>query len=166
MNYIESTLLSDENIVYFSRPHWIIFSPVVVMFLTTIILLWYGPRLDVYGYRILNLDVSEFAALIAFVAGLFAFLKAWIHLKTSEYGITDKRVLMKVGFIQRSSLEIFLDKIEAVLVDQTIMGRLLNYGTIIIVGMGGTRDPFYNVPDPINFRKTVQQQIAITKQLS
>jgi uncharacterized membrane protein YdbT with pleckstrin-like domain len=165
MNYIESTLLSDENLIYYSRPHWVVFTPAVVMFLMAALLLWYGPRLGLAGFHILNLDTYEFAALIAFVAGLFAFFKAWINLKTSEYGITDKRVLMKVGFIQRSSLEIFLDRIEAVLVDQTITGRLLNYGTIVIVGTGGTRDPFYNVPDPMNFRKTVQQQIAMAKQL-
>ena len=66
---------------------------------------------------------------------------------------------MKTGLIQRYSLELFLDKIEAIYVDQTILGRLLNYGVIIVVGTGGSKDLFTNVPNPLEFRRMVQQQI-------
>lgn len=55
---------------------------------------------------------------------------------TSEYGITDKRVIMKKGWIQRNSFEIFLYRLENVDIHQTITGGILNYGTLVITGMG------------------------------
>lgn len=164
MRYIQYTLLRNETLIYYTRPHWIIFSPSAIVFIIAILFLWYGPALKLGGFRLVDLQLYQIGALFAALIGVYAFLKALINYKTSEYGITDKRVLMKTGWIQRNALEIFLDKIEAVNVDQTIIGRILNYGTIIIVGTGGTQDPFFNVPDPLRFRKQVQQQIAYDEQ--
>ena len=65
---------------------------------------------------------------------------------------------MKTGFIQRKSLEILFQKVESVRVDQTVLGRILAYGTIVIKGVGGTQDPFSNIPDPLKFREIVSQQ--------
>jgi uncharacterized membrane protein YdbT with pleckstrin-like domain len=95
---------------------------------------------------------------IAALIGAYWLLMAYIKYRTSEFGITDKRVLMKTGFVSRNSLEIFLRKLEAINVNQTVTGRILNYGTLVIIGTGGTEDFYFNVPDPLNFRKRVQQQ--------
>ncbi len=77
----------------------------------------------------------------------------------SEYGITDKRILMKTGFIQRQSLELFLDKVESIKVDQSLLGRLLNFGGIIVVGTGGSHDRFFDIEDPLKFRKKTQETL-------
>lgn len=72
---------------------------------------------------------------------------------SDEFAVTNKRVIVKTGLISRRTLEMNLSKIESVNVDQTIFGRLLGYGTITIIGTGGTRESFPNISHPIEFRK-------------
>jgi len=76
---------------------------------------------------------------------------------TSEFAITNKRIMIKVGLISRRTLEMNLAKVESVNVDQSILGRILGYGNIIIIGTGGTREPFYRISRPLDFRKAFQQ---------
>lgn len=100
--------------------------------------------------------------LLAFVTAIVAvinWLTAFVSYQTSEYGLTNKRVLVKVGFIKRQSLEIFLQKIEGIKVNQSIFGRFFGYGTIIIIGTGGTQNFFSLIQDPLVYRKKVQEQI-------
>ncbi len=157
--YIQSTLLKDEELIYIARPHWIIFSPAVITLFLALLFYYYGPvyfsfRSSLWGgYQLFDV-ISAVVALV----GLYWLLTAYIMYRTAEYGITDKRVLMKTGWIRRNSLEIFLRKLEGINVNQTVTGRVLNYGTIVIIGTGGTQDIYYNVPDPLGFRKRVQQQ--------
>lgn len=66
---------------------------------------------------------------------------------------------MKLGLVRRYSLEIFFNKIESIQITQSIPGRILDYGAIIICGTGGSKDPFYFIPSPLNFRKQVQAQM-------
>ena len=70
-------------------------------------------------------------------------------------------MLMKMGWIRRFSVELFLGKIEAVLVEQTLVGRLLGYGRVVVVGTGGSRDPFLYIANPLRFRHAVQQQMDL-----
>ena len=85
--------------------------------------------------------------------GLSAVYRRWVD----EFVITNKRVVIKTGFIARKTLELNLSKIESVGVDQSIMGRLLGYGSISIVGTGGTNESFHKISDPISFRKKFQE---------
>jgi uncharacterized membrane protein YdbT with pleckstrin-like domain len=75
----------------------------------------------------------------------------------SEFVITNRRIIIKTGFIARSTFEMNLSKIESVNVDQTITGRILNYGSITIIGTGGTKETFHNISKPLNFRKAFQE---------
>ena len=77
---------------------------------------------------------------------------------TSEFAVTNKRVIMKTGWISRQVLELNLHKIESVNVDQSLLGRLLGYGTITIIGTGGTRETFDRIAHPLAFRKAFQEQ--------
>ena len=89
--------------------------------------------------------------------GIFSlFVLPMIQLMTSEYAITNKRVIIKVGLVSRKTLEMNLQKIESVNINQGLLGRILNYGTIVIVGTGGTREPFAYINNPLEFRKTFQ----------
>ena len=162
MRYINDTLLKSEKLIYCSRPHWIIFAPSVLALVVAMLFYCCGPfyfalRLGFFG----GYQLYEIFSLIAAVVGAYWFLEAFIRYKTSEYGVTDKRVLMKTGWIQRNTMEIFLMKLEALNVNQTIPGRLFNYGTVIVIGTGGTQDYYPNVPDPLGFRKIVQRQAEL-----
>lgn len=94
--------------------------------------------------------VSLKAILTFLIAPLIAF-------STSEFAITNKRVIIKEGFISRRTLEMNLNKIESVNVNQGILGRMLGYGTIVIVGTGGTKEAFAAISDPLTFRKKIQE---------
>jgi uncharacterized membrane protein YdbT with pleckstrin-like domain len=161
MQYIQSTLLSDEKCAYATAPHWIVFSSAAVAFLVFCLVFMnvipVPHDFSLYGYRI-----STLLTFAVFMIAVYFFLQNLIVYKTSEYGVTNKRVLMKTGWIQRASLEVFLNRIEAIIVDQSVVGRIFNYGQIIIVGTGGSRDSFPYIPRPLHFRQMVQQQIDIS----
>lgn len=72
---------------------------------------------------------------------------------SDEFAITNYRIIVKIGIISRRTLEMNLNKVETVNVDQSILGRIFGYGTIRIVGTGGTNEVFQNINHPIEFRK-------------
>lgn len=76
---------------------------------------------------------------------------------TDEFAITNKRVIIKTGLISRKTIELNLTKIESVNVDQSILGRILGYGSLQIVGTGGTKEVFPNINNPLTFRKKFQE---------
>jgi len=161
MGYINKNLLREENVVHWSRPHWIIFAPSASLLIFSFFLFLYLPAVlsVLSGFTFFGISIATAISLFIFLLALFQGLKAYIMYRTTEYGITNKRVLMKVGWIQRRSIEIFLNKIEAIYVEQSVAGRILSYGTIVIIGTGGTRDPLRFIPNPLEFRKAAQRQV-------
>jgi uncharacterized membrane protein YdbT with pleckstrin-like domain len=151
MSYLDDHLLAGEQIVYRARLHWIIFgTPIVVVLLgvaLAIVLRLYQPE---YWYA---------GAALAGVGLLLAISPA-IRYTSSEFAVTDKRVLAKHGFIQRDSIETLLSKIEAIEVDQGIIGRLFGYGSVGITGTGGTQESFPLISHPLEFRRQIQSQIV------
>ena|SRR5690349_4219473 len=98
-------------------------------------------------------------AILSFlVIGLPLLLAAYIRQRTTEMAVTNKRVIIKTGLISRRTVELNLSKVENVAVDQGILGRMLDYGTITVVGTGGTREVFAHVLSPLQFRRAVQEQ--------
>src|SRR6185369_4260690 len=83
---------------------------------------------------------------------------------SSEFAVTDKRVIIKVGWIRRRTLETMLAKVEGVGVDQTLTGRMLGFGTITVTGTGGTKEEFDRIADPLEFRRQVQSAISAVDQ--
>jgi uncharacterized membrane protein YdbT with pleckstrin-like domain len=84
----------------------------------------------------------------------------WVRISSSEFAVTNKRVIVKVGAINRRTVELMLSKIEGVGVDQTLAGRMGNYGTVVITGTGGTRETFDAIADPLEFRRQLQAQLS------
>ena len=95
-----------------------------------------------------------------FLVGILLGVPRFIRYKTSEFAVTNKRVLIKVGFIKRHSLELLLQKVEGIGVDQDFFGRIFGYGTIMVTGTGGTKEHFKKIENPLEFRKQVQQSIS------
>jgi len=161
MQFINETLLPGEKLAFETRPHWIVFGPAVAAW---IVALWFwlrGVFLVPFNFMLPMLHISfiEGVQYVLFLVALYQLGQALITYFASEYGVTDQRVIMKEGWIYRNSLEIFWDKIEAIHVTQGVIGRILNYGTITIVGTGGSQDMFFYIPDPLNFRKRVQEEV-------
>lgn len=85
------------------------------------------------------------------------FLLPLIDRYSNEYAITNKRVIIKVGLIRRKTIEMNIQKVESINVDQSILGRILGYGDITVVGTGGTRESFDVIQDPVQFRRVFQE---------
>lgn len=91
--------------------------------------------------------------------GIFTlFIAPLIDYLTSEFAVTNKRIIIKTGFISRNTFEMNHSKIESINVNQSILARILGYGTIIIMGTGSTREPFAAIRDPLTFRKKFLEQ--------
>ncbi len=147
MGYIENNLMNGEEILYRGKLHWVVFLwPIIWLLVATILFSSKGETVAAGGVFIL----------IAIVTGITSF----INYKTSEFGITSKRVIVKVGFIRRNSVEVLLNKVEGIQVNQGILGRILGFGSITISGTGGTKDPFHKIAAPLEFRRKTQEQIA------
>jgi uncharacterized membrane protein YdbT with pleckstrin-like domain len=77
--------------------------------------------------------------------------------KFSEFGITNKRLIIKTGILSRRTLELNLSKIESVNVNQSLLGRMLGYGSIGVIGTGGTKEYFVSIKNPLEFRRKFQE---------
>ena len=88
-----------------------------------------------------------------FGLGLLLWLWAWIIYATTELAITNKRVIAKTGLLQRRTIEIFLEKIESIQVDQSVFGRMFNFGSVVVSGTGVHSAPFKNISDPLALRR-------------
>jgi len=153
MSYLEKNLLPQERLIYRARLHWIIYLPAIVL-LVLAVLCYIGARQQLPESRA---GYTAMASLFGLVG--FAMLVArWITRKTSEFGITDKRVLIKAGLIRRKSIELLLRQVEAIGVEQGITARVFGYGTIVVTGTGGTKEPFARIAKPMEFRRQVQAQ--------
>lgn len=145
MSYVDSNLMNGEQVIYRAKLHWIVFAWPVIWLILAIIFFISGVG-----------SVGGICILLAIVTGLVSY----INYATSEFGVTTKRVLVKVGLIRRASLEVLLSKVEGIQVNQGLLGRILGFGTVRVSGTGGTKDPFHKIAAPLQLRRQVQEQIA------
>ena len=98
---------------------------------------------------------GEIATLALIVAGLYLIGVTWWRRFTTEVAVTDRRVIYAIGFINRRTVEMNMDKIESVDVEQPLVGRLLNYGDIIIHGTGDSEEVLQEIDHPLDFRSRI-----------
>ena len=89
------------------------------------------------------------------VIALYKMMTAWFHRWTTETDVTNLRVVHKTGFIKRRTFEMSLDKVESVDVNQSILGRILNYGDVTILGVGEGRETISTIASPLEFRNFI-----------
>ena len=153
MSYLEQHLLAGERIVYRAHLHWIVYiTPIALLVLA-------AAAAAAVALGLLPHDVLIGAAVVLALAAALA-VPPWLRCRSSEFAVTDKRVVVKLGLVQRDSLETLLSKIEAIGVDQDTGGRLFDYGTVTVIGTGGTREAFDRIAHPLEFRRQVQAQIV------
>ncbi len=159
MGYAENNLISGEIITYRGRVHWtaLVTSVVPAMVIDLIaIAVLIGAFSAYHEYR----DVLLIAAIGIFLISSIVLLVGVLKRKAAEFVITNKRVIAKIGIVEKQTAEIFLNKIESVAVDQNLRGRALGYGTITLRGTGGTTETFNRIADPFEFRRQIQEQIG------
>ena len=154
MGYVERHLLPGERVLYKTRLHWVLFARPALVFLI-------GAGLTVaVRYVEAQPEAARWAGWIGLgimAIGLFWGFVHWVELRTSEFAVTTTRVIVKVGLGARYTTERLLSKVDSSAVQQSLTGRILDYGDLTVIGTGGTREVFRRVRDPITFRNYVQQ---------
>jgi uncharacterized membrane protein YdbT with pleckstrin-like domain len=151
MSTLDRQLLPGEQIVHRARPHRIMFLGPLLLGVVGLVLA-----------GLLQYAAGDYWYVGAGVAGLalLACIAPALRYFSSEFIVTDKRVLARLGILDRRSLETLLAKIEAIGVEQDLTGRMLGYGTVTITGTGGTQERLERIADPLEFRRQVQGQIV------
>jgi uncharacterized membrane protein YdbT with pleckstrin-like domain len=146
MSYIDRNLIAGERVVYRTRLHWLLYA--VPMLFSVVVLLpiaWF-----------LASGSWQSFAWVPLALVLVVLLPAVVKRQSSDFAVTNKRVMMKAGVLTTRSVELLLNKIEAIAVDQSLLGRLFGYGDIVVTGSGGTREAFSHIQSPLEFRRAVQ----------
>lgn len=154
MGYVGKHLLEGEKVVYRARLHRIIFLPPLVLAVLGLVV---AVLVNIY---LKNREAAGIVGAAFLIVAILVAFPRYIRYATSEFAVTNKRVIVKVGLIYRDTLELVLAKVETIGVDQTVLGRIFNYGTITVTGTGGTKEPFRDIARPIEFREQVQSQLA------
>jgi uncharacterized membrane protein YdbT with pleckstrin-like domain len=149
--YIDEILQPGEKVLYSTNAHWMFYLPAIGAWIVVLVLLILS-RMS-FNDTVVMLCLAS-AAVVA-VAALYRTVKAWFHRLTTETDVTNRRVVHKTGFIKRRTFEMALDKVESVDVNQTIMGRILNYGDVTIMGVGEGKETISTIADPLAFRNAI-----------
>jgi uncharacterized membrane protein YdbT with pleckstrin-like domain len=149
--YIDEILQPGEKVLYSTNAHWIFYFPAILAWIATLILLILSRLTTVDNLVLLCLAGAAVVAL----AALYWTVKGWFHRLTTETDVTNLRVVHKTGFIKRRTFEMALDKVESVDVNQTILGRILNYGDVTIKGVGKGHEKIVTIASPLAFRSTI-----------
>lgn len=136
MSYVISNLTQGETIVTEAKTHWWLYA---------------GPGVAI-AFGIIFMGIFPVVGIGFMGAGLFLLAKRALYAISTELAVTTKRVVAKFGFISRSTIELGHGKVESLHVEQSILGRMLNFGTVIIKGSGGTNTPIPMISDPLRFR--------------
>ncbi len=159
MTYTEKVLLADEQIIFRATLHWIIY-------LQGMLIMVFGALVSCFNQAILSPIIGpNFAGMaqhiiagvglfIVFI-GLMLLSGAYIRQTSTELAITNKRIIAKYGFISRTTFEIMITRITGANFDQTVIGRMLDFGTILIHGAGGEISPIDNIEDPQRFHQAL-----------
>jgi uncharacterized membrane protein YdbT with pleckstrin-like domain len=149
--YIDEILQPGEKVLYSTNAHWMFYLPAIGAWIVVFGLL-VTSRMTLNDNLVMLCLAT--AAVIAVVA-LYWTVRAWFHRLTTETDVTNRRVVHKTGFIRRRTFEMALDKVESVDVNQTIMGRLLNYGDVTILGVGEGKETISTIAEPLAFRNAI-----------
>jgi len=161
MSYVEKHLIEGETIIYETRLHWIVL--VVPVLLGLLFGLTGVAMLVLSGRTAADQAVAHESLIVlgvAFLVIALIFIARGVLVRNAtEMTVTNKRVFVKVGLAARRTIELLLSRVESIGVEESVMGRMLGYGTVIVHGTGGTPEIFNMIAHPLEFRTQVQQHI-------
>jgi len=159
--YADSLLTEGETVVYRSRQHWLALliraRNGVAVFIVGLLLLLAIAVLNITDTNIRNL--ISIVALALLVVGLAAFIYRWWQWSNQDYVITNRRLLKVTGILSKHSADSSLEKINDAILDQPVLGRMLNYGDLtILTAAEESVDRYHMLNNPKEFKKTMLSQ--------
>jgi uncharacterized membrane protein YdbT with pleckstrin-like domain len=149
--YIDDILQPGEKVLYSTNAHWVFFLPAIALWVLAGALLVVSGMVPGGAAALICLSLAAISALVA----LYNTVTAWFHRWTTETDVTNLRVVHKTGFISRKTFEMSLDKIESVDVTQTILGRMFDYGDVMVRGVGEGEEEIKTIASPLAFRNSI-----------
>lgn len=146
MSYIQNNLQAGEEIKYKADIHWYIFAyPVILLLLSAF-------------FSSAQTGLFYYVSILLLLSGLFQLIKRILLKMDTEYVVTNKKVILKSGILNRDALELVLNKCEGIRINQSFMGRMLGFGSIVVT-TGGVTNKFDFITNPIKFRNEINAQI-------
>ncbi len=167
LSYAGKNLVAGETLLYQTRHHWIILlGPVLLSLLLEIpgmvflveSVVHRAPKHSASGNAELSTGGLAIIGVLLLIAGAAILVYGLAKRNATEMAVTDKRVLIKTGLASRRTLDLMLSRVESIAVEETFVGRILGYGSVIVRGTGGTPEAFFLIAHPQEFRRAVQEQ--------
>lgn len=167
-SYVKRAMHEDEKIVYAAQLHWIIYQSGFLYVLL-------GGAVGHFGVMLLrSLNIPKIATYIepivsyisvgiVAVGGMLLF-GAFVRQMSTELVITNQRIIAKHGLVATTSYELMMTKVEGATIDQSIWGRMWDYGTLMVKGTGGGISPIDHVAKPFKFHNNLMSAIQETEQ--
>ena len=156
--YIDEILQPGEKVLYSTNAHWIFFLPAIIGWILASVFLVLSAIVPAGPPALVCLSLAAISA----VAALYKTVTAWFHRWTTETDVTNFRIVHKTGFVKRQTFEMSVDKVESVDVDQSILGRILNYGDVTVLGVGEGGKTLDMIASPLAFRTAITARPAGT----
>lgn len=157
MSYVDDNLLKNEKVLFRARVSKAVFMPAILSSIIALVYFFLSANFrsgnGSSGTNIFMFFIGFIFVLLTFYTGL----KGLIYIGTTEFAVTNRRVIAKTGFIRRHTVEMLLMKVESVSVNQGILGRIMGFGTVFITGTGGTTENFRTIAAPLEVRKRVNE---------
>jgi len=149
MSYVDSILEPGETIRYRTSVSWTIYTPALLLAIGAAIAAVGGARSTHHA------TFWWVGAIVLIVASIVSFIPAWLRRWTTEIAVTDRRIIFKRGLIRRHTIEMNMQKVESVDVDQSLIGRIFDYGNVAIRGTGSSFETLKMIDSPLKLRTTV-----------
>jgi len=169
MGYVDRNLVPGETLLYRTRHHWLVllgpsFGGLLLLLPGIALLAEAIATRDTAGLAVGSTVISpkllvSFGAVLV-AAAIITFSYGVAKRNATEMAVTNRRVLIKTGMSSRRTLDLMLSRVESIGVEESAVGRVLGYGSVVVRGTGGTPEPFLMIAHPQEFRRAVQEQIG------
>jgi uncharacterized membrane protein YdbT with pleckstrin-like domain len=145
MGYINKNLTEGEELIYQAKVSWAVyFRPILLLSF----LIWISTK------------IHGFVVFLMVVASLYVIFRILLAIISTEFALTNRRIMAKRGILKRHTMEILLEKIESIKISQPIDGRIFGFGTVTVIGSGGSEENFHSISHPFELQKQVNHQIS------
>jgi uncharacterized membrane protein YdbT with pleckstrin-like domain len=148
MSYVQRVLQPGEQVRHISSIHWIVYWPGVAVALLAVVAFWLGETRFLTG-------LWRYTAYALVLVAVVLLIQQWFQWWVTEIAVTNRRVIYKKGLIRRQTNEMNMDKVESVQIDQSILGRMLDYGDVTILGTGEGFETLRTIASPIELRNSI-----------
>jgi uncharacterized membrane protein YdbT with pleckstrin-like domain len=148
MSYVQRVLQPGEQVRHISSIHWIVYWPGVAVALLAVVAYWFSETRFLTG-------MWRYTAYALALVAVVLLIKQWFNWWVTEIAVTNRRVIYKKGLVRRQTNEMNMDKVESVKINQSILGRMLDYGDVTILGTGEGFETLRTIASPIELRNSI-----------